>query len=179
MTGRGAPPLHERGTRAVARSALVLFGRLPGRARRAAVRIVGRSFVAGAVGVLERDGHVLLVRTVYRPGWGLPGGMLSRREAPAATVVRELQEELGIEVEPTGSAATVIDIAQQRLDFVFPVRLVGDPGPVEPRSVEIAAVGWFPVGALPALQREAADALDALANPTSWPWVTANDDSDP
>jgi 8-oxo-dGTP pyrophosphatase MutT (NUDIX family) len=155
----------------------VAFGRLPEEVRRRATRLVGRTFAAGAVGVLEEDGRLLLVRTVYRRGWGLPGGMLDRGESPERAVVRELREELGLDVEPFGPAATVLDLAAERLDVVFRVRpYPGGPlvrvGEVGPRSVELAEVGWFAVDELPELHAEAVEALAAIADPARSPRVT-------
>ncbi len=160
---------------AVARLAFVTFGRLPTRVRRAVVRQVGRTFVAGAVGVMERDGQLLLIRSVYRSGWGLPGGMLSRRESPAQAVVREVREELGLEVTAVQPGAVVLDLVPQRLDVVF--RLSPGPGAdldgVRPHSAELAEARWFPAGHLPEdLQAEARHALDALRqHERTSPWV--------
>ncbi|WP_431038762.1 NUDIX domain-containing protein [Streptomyces sp. P6-2-1] len=54
---------------------------------------------AGCADLLIRDAHgrVLLVEPTYKDGWDLPGGMLEDEE-PAHAAVREVSEELGIEV---------------------------------------------------------------------------------
>lgn len=46
----------------------------------------------------DQDGRILLCRLTYKPEWDLPGGVVEVGEAPAAGLVRELQEELGITV---------------------------------------------------------------------------------
>jgi 8-oxo-dGTP pyrophosphatase MutT (NUDIX family) len=46
--------------------------------------------------VINRNGHVLLVRHSYMPGWSLPGGGVDRGEPPDVAVVRELGEEIGL-----------------------------------------------------------------------------------
>ncbi|MEV4680661.1 NUDIX hydrolase [Streptomyces kurssanovii] len=53
-----------------------------------------------AAGVLLFDAHdrVLLVDPTYKPGWEFPGGVVERGEAPARAGMREVAEELGIEL---------------------------------------------------------------------------------
>lgn len=53
---------------------------------------------AGAL--IWRDGEVLLVQPAYKPDWEIPGGVVENDESPAATIVRELKEELGIDAHP-------------------------------------------------------------------------------
>lgn len=55
--------------------------------------------VRGAATALLRDepgGRVLLVDPVYRPAWGLPGGVVEEGESPLAACLRECEEELGL-----------------------------------------------------------------------------------
>jgi 8-oxo-dGTP pyrophosphatase MutT (NUDIX family) len=42
------------------------------------------------------NGKVVLVRHRYMPGLGFPGGGVRPGEAPAAAVIRELEEEIGL-----------------------------------------------------------------------------------
>ncbi|MEU5050308.1 NUDIX domain-containing protein [Streptomyces sp. NPDC021096] len=53
-----------------------------------------------ASGVLLFDEHdrVLLVDPTYKPGWEFPGGVVEPGEAPARAGMREVAEELGIEL---------------------------------------------------------------------------------
>ncbi|MGW0775733.1 NUDIX domain-containing protein [Streptomyces sp. NPDC002835] len=57
-----------------------------------------------AADVLLRDtaGRVLLVKPTYKPGWDLPGGMAEANEPPERAVVRELGEELGLDITLRG-----------------------------------------------------------------------------
>lgn len=52
-----------------------------------------------AQGVLrDRDDRVLLCELVYKPDWDLPGGVVEPGESPRDAVVREVHEELGLDV---------------------------------------------------------------------------------
>ena len=59
------------------------------------VLVDGMRFNFRAAAVIIHDGHVLLHRAAYEDFWSLPGGRVEAGEASAATVARELAEELG------------------------------------------------------------------------------------
>jgi len=141
------------------------FGRLPRRARRALIHWGAPSFSVGSMCVIERDGQVLLIRNSYRDGWGAPGGLLRRGEEPGAGAEREAKEEVGLDVEALGEPLVNIDVKARRIDVVFRCRAVPPlPDVVEPASVEIVEVRWFALDALPAMQRETAEALRRLSS---------------
>jgi ADP-ribose pyrophosphatase YjhB (NUDIX family) len=52
--------------------------------------------------VVDPQGRVLLIHRVDNDRWALPGGQVEVGERVAETVVREVQEETGIEVEVLG-----------------------------------------------------------------------------
>ncbi|WP_345500300.1 NUDIX hydrolase [Pedococcus ginsenosidimutans] len=53
-----------------------------------------------AQGVIrDAEGRVLLCELVYKQEWDLPGGVVDPFESPAQCVVREVREELGVDVE--------------------------------------------------------------------------------
>jgi ADP-ribose pyrophosphatase YjhB (NUDIX family) len=47
-------------------------------------------------GLALREGHLLIHRAVHEPFWTLPGGTAEIGEDSRATLVREMQEELGV-----------------------------------------------------------------------------------
>ena len=120
---------------------------MPGRARWRLIRMSQPTFTAsaGAV-VLNRDGEVLLLHHVLRPGsgWGIPGGFLDRAEQPEAAIRREMLEETGIELHEVRllKAHTVV----RHIEFLYAARTDGAPRVL---SREITELGWFAPGELP------------------------------
>ena len=65
-------------------------------------RICYRQLKVGAGALIERDGGLLLAQRTTAPFqhcWNLPAGYAEADESPGQTVVREVQEETGLQVE--------------------------------------------------------------------------------
>jgi 8-oxo-dGTP diphosphatase len=76
---------------------------------------------AGAL-FFNESGHVLLVKPAYKLGWDIPGGYVERGESPLAACIREVNEELGLQVKL--GALLVVDWAPDEKEgdkilFVF------------------------------------------------------------
>lgn len=72
--------------------------------------------------------------------WELPGGKVEPGESPADAVVRELHEEVGIEVAPLHNLPTVehaYDHARVRLHLFICRHIAGTPS-----AIEVDAVRW-------------------------------------
>lgn len=94
------------------------------------------SVVPAAVGcVSDPQGRLLLQHRVDNDLWALPGGTHEFGESIVATVVREVREETGLDVEVTGLVGTYTDprhvIAytdgevRQQFTLAFRCRLIG------------------------------------------------------
>lgn len=57
-----------------------------------------RKRIAAKGVIRHEDGRFLLVNPTYKEHWDLPGGMAEANESPSDALVREVAEELGIEV---------------------------------------------------------------------------------
>ena len=56
--------------------------------------------------VRDPEGRVLLCQLTYKRDWDLPGGVVEVGESPRLAVQREVEEELGLEIEPGGLLLT-------------------------------------------------------------------------
>lgn len=154
--------MRERGDRTRLRL-LRVYRQLPTLLRRFVVRRIAPSFTVGAIAFIRRsDGRILLVRQSYRDRWGVPGGLLDRREDAADAARREVFEETGLDIDLIGSPTVVVAPIPRRVDIVFiAVPAPGvDPDTAAPASVEIVDVGWFSPDDPPRLQPEAMKALE-------------------
>ena len=104
---------------------------------------------------LVRDdrGHVLISQRTAAQSlalkWEFPGGKVEPAESPEAALVRELREELGIDVA-VGRIWDVLFHAYPDFDLVMLVyacRLAASSP--APRAVEVADLAWVPADELP------------------------------
>lgn len=118
---------------------------LPAPVRERLVRTGAPAYTLGSACLVEHDGRALVVRTAYRPGWGLPGGLLDRGETPEECVVREVREEVGLAIEVHGTPVVVIDSGRRLVDFLFRGRLAPGVSPADAHaaSLEISDVEWI------------------------------------
>jgi 8-oxo-dGTP pyrophosphatase MutT (NUDIX family) len=135
---------------------------------RKAIWFVTRPTTFGVHAVpITPSGNIVLVKLSYARGWRLPGGGRKPKEDPERAIIRELQEEIGL--EHYGSIRKVADV-EHRPDYrksqssLFVIRNVV----YRPRwSLEIQAVAEYHPGKLPAdiapiTRRLLAEARDLL-----------------
>ena len=140
------------------RWALLAFRRMPRRLRIAVVRVVAPSHTVGAVAIVEHEGRVLVLRQHHRPGWTLPGGLVNRGESGDAAVVRELKEEVGLDVVVDLPVGVVVEPRSRRVDVVFHVTA---PEPVEVRAgSEAIEAAWLPLDGLGEVDEPTEKVLD-------------------
>lgn len=96
---------------------------------------------ACAVGIVHRDGKILLDRRAYDPGkglWALVGGYLEPGEEPEAALKREVAEETGLDIEVDELIG--IAVGGPTCGLFYSARVVG--GSLS-RSVESTEIAWF------------------------------------
>jgi ADP-ribose pyrophosphatase YjhB (NUDIX family) len=122
----------------------------------------------GCGAAILRNGRILLVerRTAPEAGhWNLPGGKVDFLEPVEAAIVREIHEEVGLDIAlgPLLCVTQMIGIDGQH--WVSPIHsaviVAGEPINREPDK--IGAIGWFVLDAPPSpLAQGATDAIRAL-----------------
>ncbi|MGH9121546.1 MAG: NUDIX domain-containing protein [Acidimicrobiales bacterium] len=106
------------------------------------------SLVPAATAVVaDEAGRILLERRVDNDLWALPGGVMEPGEMIAETAVREVREETGLEVEPTGLVGIysdpnhIIEYAdgevRQQFSICFRTRLIGGQLRLDDESTEL------------------------------------------
>lgn len=107
---------------------------------------------AAAGVVFNERGEVLLVRRAiepYRGYWALPAGYQEIDEDPAATVVREVLEEAGVEIEVHGLLDLLFVSNDKRKPANVAVYLCHAVGGVLKPGEEESEVAWFSLDDLP------------------------------
>ena len=102
---------------------------------------------AGAV-IFNDKREVLLLKHRFRAGsgWGLPGGFLERGEQPIEALRRELQEEIGLELEDVEIFAARSFSKPKQVEVLFRARANAD---VKPLTMEVERAEWFALDSLP------------------------------
>ena len=128
------------------------------------VHLHGQRFQVRAAAVILHAGHALLHRAPGDGYWALPGGRVEVGEEASATIVREMREELGEEVECgrlLHVAENFFDLAGRRnheIGFYFLVSLPEDSPHLDKarsyRGIEShldLEFRWFPITELAAV----------------------------
>ena len=100
-----------------------------------------------ALGILFRNGKILLGkrskhRTSYPNVWDMIGGHCEIAETPKQTLIRELQEEIGVTPIQFEHISTLYDSNNDHTYHVFVVTdWKGEPECLQPE--EHSMIGWF------------------------------------
>ena len=121
----------------------ILWRKAPKSVRRWSMRLLHPRFGVTSAGIVtDADGRILLLKHVFRPGsgWGLPGGFLEAGEQPEAALRRELEEEVGLELDQVKLFTVRTFKKPKQLEVVFRCKAVGK---AQSQSVEVKTLGWF------------------------------------
>ncbi len=102
-----------------------------------------------ALGILFKNGKILLgkraeYRTSYPNVWDIIGGHCENSETPTQTLIRELQEEIGVTPIQFEQISTLFDSNNDHTYHVFVVTdWKGEPDRLQPE--EHSMIGWFEI----------------------------------
>jgi 8-oxo-dGTP diphosphatase len=100
----------------------------------------------GVVAVIERDGRWLMIRRsegVIAPGyWCFPGGGIEPGETAEEAVIREIREEVGLEVRPERELWRWQRPDGRLVLYWWQVRQVDEGQEPTPDLAEVAEVRW-------------------------------------
>jgi 8-oxo-dGTP diphosphatase len=141
--------------------ALSLYRRLPRFLRLFIIRRVAPGHTVGALCLIEHEGRLLMLNQRHRKGWTFPGGLLNRGENAATAVVREVEEETGLQVEVGLPFATVVEPSSRRVDILFWVQ--AERSPQVDAAGEALTADWVTPSAMGEIDDPTAGALAEFA----------------
>lgn len=98
-------------------------------------------------------GRLLILRTTYRQHWEIPGGIVERDESPRDAALREIREEIGLDLAVSRLRLVGLEylapgkVATEALMFVFDGGTLTrkERGAIRIAPEEIAEHGFFPI----------------------------------
>jgi 8-oxo-dGTP diphosphatase len=121
----------------------------------------GKAPVIVAAGVVIERGRVLLSQrktgTHLAGAWEFPGGKVEPGEDPRAALVRELEEELGIQCEVGEPVEVTFHAYPSKSVLLLFFLARRTAGSAEPRALDVADVRWALPGELDPAQFPPAD----------------------
>lgn len=109
--------------------------------------------------IFKKDGKILLLKRAntgyYDGNYSLPAGHFDGNETAKSVAVREIQEEVGLQIDPkdlklihVSHRKSPIPIGHERMDLFFEInRWEGEPINAEPHKHE--EIRWFSADNLP------------------------------
>lgn len=97
------------------------------------IHSISKKIIGAAAMIFNTHGEILIVKPNYRDDWLLPGGSVEEFESPKEGCVREIKEEVGLNITDLqfagvfhGTATTEEGVKYEALQFVFHAGAVGD-----------------------------------------------------
>lgn len=113
--------------------------------------------------LIEHNGRWLMIRNSYGRGhWTLPGGKVGRGEDPRTAAMREVHEEVGIDLDDVRAIGDYYTTREHKRDTVYCfVARVASPAHTIDEG-EIAEAAWFATSKLPSFRAPSVDRILAM-----------------
>ncbi len=110
-----------------------------------------RPATRGAKIILVNDNYVLLVKPTYGYKFTLPGGGIKKDETPEGGVLREIKEELNLNLDQITYLGSFISEVEYKKDTVYCFFAELKTRDITSTGVEIDTIQWFSINDLPTL----------------------------
>lgn len=121
---------------------------------------VRRPRTFGVKCVVEHDGRWLMIRNSYGGGaWTFPGGAIDAVETPEAAAIREVAEEVGVELATVEPIGDYFSTRQHKRDTVYCFRASVHAPDIVIDPAEIAEAAWIDPRSLPESRGNAVDQI--------------------
>lgn len=84
------------------------------------------------------DDEILVVKPSYKEGYEIPGGIVEKGESPYQACVRELKEELGIDIDV--GRLLVVDYNSERENYTESLMFIFDGGKLSENEIKVIQV---------------------------------------
>ena len=96
-----------------------------------------RHSVSVAAAIIDDEGRFLAIRRADNGAWEPPGGVLELDESIEAGLVREVEEETGLQVEPTALTGVYKNMRRGIVALVFRCRVIGETPRPTPETLDM------------------------------------------
>ena len=93
--------------------------------------------VSVAAAIIDDEGRFLAIRRADNSAWEPPGGVLELDESIEAGLIREVEEETGLQVEPTLLTGVYKNVRRGIVALVFRCRVIGGIPRTTPETLDM------------------------------------------
>lgn len=109
-----------------------------------------RPKLSGVKCIVQKDGKILMIRNTYGKGrWTFPGGGIEKNETPEQAAIREVREEVGIEIKSLQHMGEFMSTAQYKEDHVSVFFATTQTKKITLQEDEIRDFKWVDPNTLP------------------------------
>lgn len=110
--------------------------------------------------MIENDGKVILIRNSYgKHGWTFPGGAVNRKETPVNAAIREVKEEVGINIKDIKKLGEYESTKEYKRDKVYCYHAKVNSLGFKINPDEVSTAEWFAISKIPEFRSSAVNKI--------------------